>query len=293
VLQGEQGNDRIVGGNGNDRVNFSGSFFDYEVSGSTTALTINDLRGPNFGLQDLVLNVEEFSFADGVRTASETLNPVVNPPSANIREVVFIQPIVAANSDGSNQAEFFGTAAQDSGGGTRTTSDLGRIISNGDASGVGNSNRNVIDLYFVERVPGFGDIGNTTANGLAFIGSPGSAIHVGDNLVNFAAGRQTVAEVTAHEIGHNLGLSHVNTRGNLLASSGGGTDLTDSQINTIFRSSLSQPTTTSATSVQVDLPGAEGTTLSGSLQADSSTSLIGGCGGCGVCAACTGGITLS
>jgi len=62
----------------------------------------------NFGLEDEVFAVEEFSFGDGVRTASETLNPVVNPPNANAREVVFIQPIVAANSNGSNQAEFFG-----------------------------------------------------------------------------------------------------------------------------------------------------------------------------------------
>ena len=326
VLQGEQGNDRLVGGNGNDIANFSGAFIDYEVTGVNTALTINDLRGPNFGLVDLALNVEEFSFADGVRTASETLNPVVNPPSANAREVVFIQPIVAANSDGSNQAEFFGTAAQEadiknridqifgqadidieflptrrindtftnvgSGSGTRTSSDLGRIISNGDSNGVGNSNRNVIDLYFVERVPGFGDIGNTTANGLAFVGSAGAAVHVGDNLVDFAAGRQTVAEVTAHEIGHNLGLSHVNTRGNLLASSGSGSDLTGSQINTIVRSSLSQPLTTSATSATlVQVNSADQS--SDNVQADSSTTSIGGCGGCGICAACTGGITLS
>ena len=184
---------------------------DYDVTGVDVALTINDLRGPNFGLEDRVFLVEEFSFGDGTRTASETLNPVVNPPGENVREVVFIQPIVAANSDGSNQAEFFGTAAQEAdiknridqifgqadidieflptrqindtftnigtGSGTRTGSDLDRIISNGDALGIGSANRNVIDLYYVERVPGFADVGNGTANGLAFIGSPGSAIH--------------------------------------------------------------------------------------------------------------------
>jgi len=179
--------------------------------------------------------------------------------------------------------------------GTRTSSDLNRIISDGDASGVGNSSRNVIDLYFVERVPGFADVGDGTANGLAFVGSSGAAIHIGDNLVDFSSGRQTIAEVTAHEIGHNLGLSHVNTSGNLLSSSGSGSDLTDSQINTILRSSISQPVTTSGTLVEVDLPGAGGlqATSSDNAQADSSTSLIGGCGGCGVCAACTGGITLS
>ena len=328
VLQGAQGNDRIVGGNGNDRVNFSGAFLSFEVTGaSDNALIINDLRGPNFGLEDQVFAVEEFSFGDGVRTASETLNPVVNTPNANAREVVFIQPIVAANSNGSNQAEFFGTAAQEadilrridaifgqadidiqflptrqindtftnvgSGGGTRTTGDLGRIISNGDSVGVGNSNRNVIDLYFVERVPGFADVNNNTANGLAFIGAAGSAIHVGDNLVNFAGGRQVVAEVTAHEIGHNLGLPHVNISNNLLAPSGGGTNLTAGQINTISNSSLSQPVTTSATLAQFDPSGAASTQGASSVQADFSSSSIGGCGGCGFCAACTGGLTLS
>ncbi len=319
ILQGEQGNDRLVGGNGNDRANFSGDLLSYEVSGVASALTINDLRGPNFGLQDLLLSVEELSFADGVRSASETLNPVVTPPADNVREVVFIQPIVAANSDGSNQAEFFGTVAQEtdiknridaifgqadidieflptrrindtftnvgSGSGTRTTNDLDRIISNGDSSGVGNANRNVIDLYFVERVPGFGNVSDSTANGLAFVGAAGAAVHIGDELVDFAAGRQTIAEVTAHEIGHNLGLSHVNISGNLLASSGSGSDLTTSQINTILNSSLSQPTSTSAVSanlVQDPVPSDEAIVDSTALPT------IGGCGGCGVCGPCTG-----
>ena len=323
VLQGEQGNDRLVGGNGIDRANFSGSLLSYDVTGSlNTALILNDLRGPNFGLEDTTLTVEEFSFADGVRTASQTLNPVVNPPGDNVRETVFVQPIVTANSDGSNQAEFFGTAAQEAdilnrideifaqadidiqflssrqlndtftnvgdGGGTRTSGDLDRIISSGDSRGVGNPNGNVIDLYFVERVPGFEDIGNNVANGLAFVGAAGAALHVGDNLVDFAAGRQTIAEVTAHEIGHNLGLPHVNISNNLLSSNGSGSDLTAGQINTILNSNLSQPgTTTSATLVEVGLPGA-----GENVQSDN-ISTSGGCGGCGACAACTGGITLS
>ncbi len=320
VLQGEQGIDRLVGGAGLDRANYSGDFGSYDVTGgSTAAFFINDLRGPNFGLEDRVLSLEEFAFADGVLTAEQTLNPVVNPPGDNVREVVFVQPIIAANSDGSNQAEFFGSEPQEvdimnridqifaqadidieflparrvndsfinvgNGTGERTSSDLDRIISNGDSRGVGHQNRRVIDLYFVERVPGFEDVGNSVVNGLAFVGSAGAAVHVGDRLVDTSSGRQTIAEVTAHEIGHNLGLGHVNISNNLLAANGSGTDLTDSQINTILRSSLSQSTanaTTSATLVELDLSGS-------TESADAARTLsIGGCGGCGVCAACTG-----
>ena len=135
-------------------------------------------------------------------------------------------------------------------------------------------------------MPRFNDVSDFVADGLAFVGSPSSAIHVGDNLVDFSSGRQTVAEVTAHEIGHNLGLSHVNTRNNLLAASGGGTNLTNSQINTILGSSLSQPSataTTLGTLVELDLSGS-----STEAQADARTVSMGGSGGCGVCAACTG-----
>lgn len=326
-LQGEQGNDRIVGGPGNDRANFSGVLADYDVTASGPNLRINDLRGSNFGLNDLVISVEDFAFADGVRSSGETLNPTPPPPGANIREVVTVQPIIAANSDGSNQAEFFGNAQQQADilaridqifdvanvdieflparfvndtffnvgnnpNGERPSNDLDRIVSSGDQNGLGSSNPNVIDLYFVEQVPAFRDLNDGTANGLAFIGASGIAMHVGDNLVSTAGGRATIAEVTAHEIGHNLGLSHVNTSNNLLVSSGSGTNLTNSQINTILGSSLSRPV--SATSAEVDLPG-EGFVQGSSdnAQADSSSSLIGGCGGCGICAACTGGVTLS
>ncbi len=179
--------------------------------------------------------------------------------------------------------------------GERPGSDLDRIVSSGDQNGLGSSNPNVIDLYFVEQVPAFRDLGDGTANGLAFIGASGIAMHVGDDLVSSAGGRATIAEVTAHEIGHNLGLSHVNTSNNLLVSSGSGTNLNNSQINTILGSRFSQPV--SGTAVELNSSSedfVQGTVSSSdNAQADSSSSLIGGCGGCGFCAACTGGVTLS
>lgn len=326
VLQGEQGDDIIVGGSGNDQVNFSGELASYNVFASGPHLRIDDLRGPQFGLEDFVFsNVERFSFGDGFRTPAETLNPTPPPPAGSVREVVTVQPIIASNSDGSNTAEFFGNAQQSadiqrrideifaqanidieflparrvndtainvgSSSGTRPGSDLNRIVSDGDARGIGNPDRRVIDLYFVEVVPGFGDVNDRVANGLAFVGAAGAAVHVGDSLVDSANGRATVASVTAHEIGHNLGLAHVGGTNNLLSQSGSGTELTDSQINTIFSSSLSRPVSTSATLVELDSSGEviSQPTLApyyAEVRNDSELA-IGGCG-CGVCAVCTG-----
>ena len=291
VLQGEQGNDRIVGGAGNDRASFSGALASYDVTASGGNLRVNDLRGPNFGLNDLVIGVEQIAFGDGVRTPEQALDPTTTPdppttppvdppqpptpPNENIRAVITVQPIIAANTNGSNSAEFFGNAQQEadikqridaifaaanvdieflparrvndtfinvgSGGGTRPGRDLNTIVSNGDSRGLGSSDRLVIDMYFVEVVPGFQNVGENVANGLAFVGSTGVAIQIGDNLVNFADGRATIASVTAHEIGHNLGLSHVAGNDNLLAEGGRSTRLTQGQIDTILASPISRP----------------------------------------------------
>ena len=270
VFQGEQGNDRLVGGPGLDRANFSGSFFSYDVALSGPNFLINDLRGPNFGLTDLVIGTEEFAFGDGVRTDDDFRNP------PEVREVVTVQPIVASNSDGSNAAEFFGNAEQEleiknridaifaqaqidveflpvrtvnntfvnvgnSGNGTRPGSDLNQIVTGGDATGIGSSDRNVIDFYFVETVPGFTNLGESVANGLAFVNASGIAMHVGDNLLGSASGRAVVARVAAHEIGHNLGLSHVEGDENLLAETGTSTLLTPTQINAALASPISRP----------------------------------------------------
>ena len=122
--------------------------------------------------------------------------------------------------------------------------DLGAIITMGDELGVGSDNPLVIDLYFVELVPAFNDLGENAANGLAFINAPGIAIQIGDNLPAFEDGRQVIAEVTAHEIGHNLGLDHLEVAGNLLAPGGfddGGSDLNQDQITISLNSPLSVP----------------------------------------------------
>ncbi len=128
-------------------------------------------------------------------------------------------------------------------GGERPQGDLAEILTEGDDAGFGSADPLVIDMYFVELVPGFDDPGENTANGLARLGDAGVAIHIGDNLPATEQGRVVISEVVAHEIGHNLGLEHLEVVGNLLAPGGfdnGGSDLTDEQIIIALNSPLSR-----------------------------------------------------
>ena len=260
TLIGNSGNDFILPGQGNDFVD-AGLGQDFVVFGfDSSAYTLNAsdsrLISEHFasGL-DTVDNSETLRFSDGQQATSNS-----------IRQRVIVQPIVVANDDGSNQAEFFGTAVQEalikaeiekifavagididfldanyynntrantgniSTGGIRSRVDLRTIQTEGDAAGVGSLDPTVIDAYFVEVASGFADVGEDVANGLALIGGNGITMHVGDNVLNSSQGIETVATVAAHEIAHNLGLAHVDSATNLL---GQGVELNDSQISTI------------------------------------------------------------
>ena len=65
-------------------------------------------------------------------------------------------------------------------------------------------------------------------------------IHVGDNLLEFDAGRDAIGRVIAHEIAHNLGLEHVSATGNLMNGSYLGENLNNSQISQILASDLTR-----------------------------------------------------
>jgi len=271
IIQGQFGDDRIVGGPGLDRSSHSGNSADYRIEAAGPNFNITDLRGPQFGGTDFLIAIEQLDFADGSQAPGDT----GGSDPGDIVERIFVQPVIAANSDGSNVAEFFGNASQEadikdridviyaqanvdvewlparrwnstavnvgSGSGTRPQSDLGEIVRSGDSSGFGARDTRIVDLYFVERVPGFAEVSEFVANGLAFVGASGIAMQTGDQLVSSSSGRSVVARVAAHEIGHNLGLQHTSGDDNLLSSGSGSTNLTPSQIRTIIASPITQP----------------------------------------------------
>lgn len=299
-------NDRAFGGAGddilqlsdlsNDIAFFAGDYSDYVVTQSGDTLVVHDTTGADG--QDRITGADTFQFADGSREAR-----------AEVTRRVYIQPIVVSNNNGSNTAVFFGNEEQEfeiqrrideiylqagvdvewlearstnntffnqgNGSGTRNQSDLNRIINDGDSFGVGNTDPLVIDIYFVNRVPGFETLPQNTANGLAFVGANGIAMHTGDNLPRFSNGQSVVARVAAHEIAHNLGLDHVSDQENLLDN---GDELNNSQISTILNSSFAQTSFTGST-------GGNGSGGSGSTSGGSgSTDNWPGCS----CPMCTG-----
>ena len=121
----------------------------------------------------------------------------------------------------SNEFAYQGTTGMNS---PRSTDDLATIETNGGhgmgGAGVSNPNPLVLDMYFVDIVPGFSMLSENSANGLAFRPGKTSAVSVGMNLLTFEEGREVIASVIAHEIGHNLGLPHLGELENLMCGGG-------------------------------------------------------------------------
>jgi len=243
-------------------------------------MTVHPIRFSSFKLiaACLLLAAPTLVFGDMIRSVSSENSsalPLTLNATMPITEVVTVQPIIVSNTDGTNTAEFFGTPTQQgliegfvddiwaqagidilflspntwndtfANVGTldpRPTSDLNTVVTNGDLAGVGSTDANTIDMYFVEVAAGFSPLSDNTAAGLAFVGAPGVTQFVGDNLPTFTAGQEVVASVVAHEIGHNLGLPHIVEVENLMQAGGSpnpGERLNASQITTALNSNLS------------------------------------------------------
>lgn len=92
----------------------------------------------------------------------------------------------------------------------------------------------VLNMFLLDVVPGFSKQGSNTVNGLSYLDENGIAIYVGENLLTWSGGMESIASVVSHEIGHSLGVNHIVESGNLMEVGHTGHRISSAQVATIF-----------------------------------------------------------
>lgn len=163
---------------------------------------------------------------------------VVNPPIP-ITHVLNVNIIQVAADDGSNAAPLFGTSGQQAAifslvdqiwaqagidvqffftVGTFNNSmvllgDVSLAQSFTLAGNAGFLSPNRLDLMMIREIQAFGGgpFADNEAAGFARVDGDGVLMWAGPSLPTFGGGREVIASVLAHELGHNLGLPHPST----------------------------------------------------------------------------------
>lgn len=251
----------------------AGSGGQFETVDFRDTITIEGEDVPTLGDQNIISSDVENFFFTGFGSSGGAIRTAAN--STNVDEQLTIRPIVVSNTNGTNTATFQGNAEEQAdirvridrifaqagvdvvweatrttnntffnvgtGGGVRPASDLESIVDQGDSAGLGSSDPNVVDAYFVQRSPGSPLVGSNQGVGIAFEGSSGLAVSIDSGLLSFEAGRAAAAQIIAHEIAHNTGLDHVPGNNNLLTIPASSDLLTTAQQNVIRASPITRP----------------------------------------------------
>jgi hypothetical protein len=160
---------------------------------------------------------------DGSNAAPMLGNPVEQTDILNGVSTIWSQAGIALNY--SFRAETFNNTFANSGtlgsNNPRPEGDLDATFALAAAAGdVLSADPQTLNILFVNIVPLFSALADNQGAGLAFLGANGMSLWAGPDLPGSETGREGLAKLIAHEIGHNLGLDHLTLAQNLMQDGG-------------------------------------------------------------------------